>query len=203
MIAKLVLEKDTVLIEGPATSHQIMTKEMCPGLTSFRTPAEQQRALAEIALLPEGMVYLAHTQAKVVGYITFHYPDPLERWGQIKMKEILEFGAIEVCPQWRKKGIASNLLRLGFSNPVVEDYIVISTEYYWHWDLEGTGLNVWEYKNMVDCAFAEVGFQSVATDDPEIIAHAANSLMVRYGNNVAEREIIKFEGYLFLNKRMY
>ncbi len=23
----------------------------------------------------------------------------------------------------------------------MEDYLVITTEYYWHWDLKGTGLN--------------------------------------------------------------
>ncbi len=28
----------------------------------------------------------------------------------------------------------------------MEDYIIITTEYYWHWDLKGTGLKVWEYR---------------------------------------------------------
>jgi acetoin utilization protein AcuA len=203
VISKLILEQGTVLLEGPVSKGQILSKKMCSGLASFRSPAEQQKALADIAGLPEGMVYIAHIEEKIIGYITFHYPDPLERWGQIKIKELLEFGAIEVCPGWRNKGIAKSLLRIGFSNPVVEDYIIISTEYYWHWDLEGTGLNVWEYKSMIECALEEVGFQLVSTDDPEIISHPANSLMVRYGENVLEKTVIKFESYLFLNKRMF
>ena len=29
----------------------------------------------------------------------------------------------------------------------MEDYIIITTEYYWHWDLKGTGLNVGNTKS--------------------------------------------------------
>ena len=32
----------------------------------------------------------------------------------------------------------------------MEDYIIITTEYYWHWDLKGTGLNVWEYRKIME-----------------------------------------------------
>ena len=32
----------------------------------------------------------------------------------------------------------------------MEDYLVITTEYYWHWDLKGTGLNVWDYRKMME-----------------------------------------------------
>ena len=32
----------------------------------------------------------------------------------------------------------------------MEDYIIITTEYYWHWDLKGTGLNVWEYRKVME-----------------------------------------------------
>ena len=32
----------------------------------------------------------------------------------------------------------------------MEDYLVITTEYYWHWDLKGTGLTVWDYRKMME-----------------------------------------------------
>ena len=61
----------------------------------------------------------------------------------------------------------------------MEDYIIISTEYYWHWDLKGTGLDVWQYRKIMEKMMAAGGLEPAATDDPEICSHPANCLMVR------------------------
>ena len=63
----------------------------------------------------------------------------------------------------------------------MENVIVYTTEYYWHWDLEGTGLSVWDYRAMMENFMKEAGMVWFATDDPEICAHPANCLMVRIG----------------------
>ena len=60
----------------------------------------------------------------------------------------------------------------------------ITTEYYWHWDLEAAGLNVWEYREMMEKLMKTVDMVWFATDDPEICAHPANCLMVAHRQRV-------------------
>ena len=112
--------------------------------------AKQHQALIEIAGLSEGRIISARQGHIIVGYATFLYPDPLERWSEIKMNNLIELGAIEVIPQFRGSGVGKNLLLVSLMDDVMEDYIIITTEYYWHWDLKGTGLNVWEYRKIME-----------------------------------------------------
>ena len=51
-------------------------------LTHFDQPAQQHKALVEIAKLPEGRIIIARELNEVVGYVTYVYPDPLERWSE-------------------------------------------------------------------------------------------------------------------------
>ena len=77
------------------------------------------------------------------------------------------------------------MLKTAFADPAMENYIVISTEYYWHWDLKGTGLSVWEYRKVMEKVMGSVGNESgLPPTDPEITAHPANCLMARIGKNV-------------------
>ena len=71
--------------------------------------------------------------------------------------------------------------------------VVITTEFYWHWDLQGSGLNVWEYQKMLTKLFGSVGFKRRHTDDPEILEHQANMLMVRFGKRVNQAYIKAFD----------
>jgi len=94
-------------------------------------------------------------------------------------------------------------LIVSMMDDAMEDYIIITTEYYWHWDLKGTGLNVWEYRKMMEKMMNAGGLEWYATDDPEICSHPANCLMVRIGKRVDNESIQKFDQLRFTNRFLY
>ena len=59
--------------------------------------------------LPEGRIIIVRDQETIVGYCTILYPDPLERWSQGKMENLIELGAIEVIPKFRGTGVGKTL----------------------------------------------------------------------------------------------
>ena len=188
---------------GPVMADQIEELEMDGGLCAFRRPSDQKKALIEIAQLPEGRIILAIYQNTIVGYVTFLYPDPLERWSQAKMNNLLELGAIEVSARFRHNHVAENLLKLAFNDDAMEDFIIYTTEYYWHWDLKNTGLSVWDYRKLMEKMMSTVGLEWFATDDPEICSHPANCLMVRIGKRVPMESVHEFDSIRFQNRFMY
>jgi acetoin utilization protein AcuA len=200
---ELKTPKGTLLIEGPVAPEALARYEFHRDLTSFRPPAQQHKALIEIAKLPEGRIIIARRGDMIVGYVTFLYPDPLERWSEGNMENLLELGAIEVIPEFRGFGVGKNLLIVSMMDDAMEDYIIITTEYYWHWDLKGTGLNVWEYRKVMEKMMNAGGLVWYATDDPEICSHPANCLMVRIGKRVDPDSIQRFDRLRFMNRHMY
>lgn len=194
---------EPLLIKGPVTGDEVLRQPFHPGLTAFRPPDEQQRAIAEIADLPEGRIIQATTRDHVAAYVTFLYPDPLERWSEGQQQDLLELGAIEVAPPYRASGLGKKLLATAFADDYMEHYIVISTEYYWHWDLKGTGLSIWEYRKVMEKVMGSVGMEAYATDDPEITAHPANCLMVRIGRHVPPSSVEQFNRLRFHNRFLF
>lgn len=190
--------KGTVTLEGPASKETIAELRMNDKLTNFRLPEKQKKALQEISELPTGMVYIARHEDEIIGYITFHEPDEYSRW--VKHPKVLEMGAIEISSDWRRCKVAQNLLKYSFSNPVLEDYIVITMEFCWHWDVNGTGLDIWDYQRMLTRLFGTVGLIKVPTDDPDILEHPANVLMARIGKNVSKEDRALFETMTFEGK---
>lgn len=183
-------------LEGPVHPKHISLTEFDSGLKAFRPPHQQKKALLQIAQLEEGRVFIARLEQRVIGYVTFHKPDTFERWAN-GPKELIELGAIEVAPYYRQFGVAKKILEVAFMNLEMEDYLVIATEYYWHWDLDGTGLLIWEYRKVMEHLFSHIGMVIKETDEEEIISHPANMLMVRYGKNVKYTAILDFEQILF------
>ncbi len=192
-----------LVIEGPVPADRLSTYAMHPSLDAFRRPSEQHIALVEIAELEEGRIILARHDDTVVGYVTFHYPDELERWSEGGMEDLIELGAIEVADEYRSFGIGKRMIRLAFAEEQLENVIVYTTEYYWHWDLEGTGLNVWDYRSMMENLMKTSGMVWYATDDPEICSHPANCLMVRIGKDVPLSSIERFDSVRFHDRFMY
>ncbi|KGR77677.1 GNAT family N-acetyltransferase [Ureibacillus sinduriensis] len=192
-----------VTIEGPVPSEQLEKYTFHHDLVSFRPPEQQQKALVEIAKLEEGRIIIIRNNETVVGYVTYLYPDPLERWSEDQIENMIELGAIEVIPSYRGCGAGKKLLHVSFMDDAMEDYLVITTEYYWHWDLKGTGLNVWEYRKMMERLMRNVDFEYYATDDPEITSHPANCLMARVGKRVNDETIERFDRLRFKNRFMY
>jgi acetoin utilization protein AcuA len=192
-----------LIIEGPVTPEKLASYEFHEDLIAFRPPAQQRKALIEIAGLPEGRILIARTHDTIVGYVTFLYPDPMERWSEGKMENLIELGAIEVVPEVRGSSVGKTLLQVSMMDKMMENYIVITTEYYWHWDLKGTGLNVWEYRKVMEKMMNAGGLEYYATDDPEISSHPANCLMARIGKHIDAESVQKFDQLRFHNRFMY
>jgi acetoin utilization protein AcuA len=200
---ELKTPKGNIIIEGPVPASELIDLEFHEDLTAFRIPEKQHKALVEIADLPEGRIIIAREDNTIVGYVTYLYPDPLERWSQGKMEELIELGAIEVIPKYRGASVGKNLLRVSMMDDAMEDYIIITTEYYWHWDLKGTGLNVWEYRKIMEKMMNAGGLEYYATDDPEISSHPANCLMARIGKRIESDSVQSFDRLRFMNRYMY
>lgn len=192
-----------VFVEGPVLSEHLATYTLHEDLTAFRPSKQQHEALVDIAKLDEGRIIVIRQGDVVVGYVTYLYPDPLERWSEDRIDNMIELGAIEVIPAFRGTGAGKKLLAVTFMDEEMEDYLVITTEYYWHWDLKGTGLNVWDYRKMMERMMSSAGFEYYATDDPEITSHPANCLMARVGKRVGQDTLERFDRLRFKNRFMY
>ncbi|MFC7681648.1 GNAT family N-acetyltransferase [Paenibacillus sp. GCM10028914] len=196
-------EDRRLIIEGPVSPQRLSALNMHPDLNAFRRPAEQHEALVEIAGLPEGRIILTRDEETIVGYVTFHYPDEQERWSQGKMEDLIELGAIEVAQDYRSLGLGQKMIQTAFEDGQMEQYIVFTTEYYWHWDLKGSGLSVWDYRKMMERLMKVVEMEWYATDDPEICSHPANCLMVKIGKQVPLSSQEQFDRIRFQQRFMY
>ncbi|MGG1575550.1 GNAT family N-acetyltransferase [Fictibacillus sp. NRS-1165] len=192
-----------VIIEGPVSPEHLAAYEFHAGLEAFRPPHQQRHALIEIAGLDEGRIIIARNKETIIGYVTYVYPDPMERWSQGNMENLLELGAIEVISDYRNCKIGKSLLKVSMMDNAMEDYIIITTEYYWHWDLKGTGLSVWDYRKVMEKMMNAGGLEYMATDDPEISSHPANCLMVRIGKRITMDSVQRFDQIRFQNRFMY
>lgn len=201
------LEMDTrhgkAIVEGPVTPENLSSYTLHEDLKAFRPSHQQHEALIEIAKLVEGRIIVIRQDQLIVGYVTYLYPDPLERWAEDRIPNMIELGAIEVIPAFRGTGVGKKLIEVSFMDDSMEDYLVITTEYYWHWDLKGTGLSVWEYRNMMERMMTPTNFEYYATDDPEITSHPANCLMARVGSRVESETLERFDRLRFRSRFMY
>lgn len=191
------IKEDILFIHGATSAKDLARLNFDFQLKTFRPAKKQKEALIQISKLDNGKIVTAQLKDNIVGYVTFHSPDKFERWSA-GPSQILELGAIEVSPLIRKAGIARNMLEVAFCDYLMENYIVFATEYYWHWDLEGSGMHVWEYRDMMRRLMEHVGMVVTETDEEDINSHPANMLMVRYGKNIKNSTIIDFEKLLFL-----
>ncbi len=195
--------QSSLFIEGPVEPSALRSYTMHETLDAFRRPLDQHKALVEIAELPEGRIIIAREHTTIIGYVTFHYPDEFEQWSQGNMVDLVELGAIEVADPYRNYGLGKDMIKLAFAEQQLDNVIVFTTEYYWHWDLDGSGLNVWDYRKMMEKLMKTVDMVWFATDDPEICAHPANCLMVKIGPEVPLASIEQFDSVRFRNRWMY
>lgn len=192
-----------LIVEGPVSSEIIANLEFHEDLIAFRPSPQQHKALIEIAKRPEGRIIIVRAFNEIVGYVTYVYPDPLERWSEGNIENLIELGAIEVIPKFRAGGVGKALLNVSMMDDAMEDYIIITTEYYWHWDLKGTGLTVWEYRKLMEKMMNVGGLKHYATDEPEISSHPANCLMARIGERIESETIQQFDHLRFQNRFLY
>jgi len=178
-------------VEGPVSAEDLLKLKMNQGLNNFRPYEKQHKALVTISRLDPGRVYVARGGDEIVGYITFHKPDEFSRWHRHPL--VLELGGVEVAAHWRRHKVGSALLKYIFSDSYWEDLIVISTEYARHWDVAGSGMDVWGYRGMLDRFFGQAGFMPIFTTDPDIMDHPASVLMARVGYRVDLDQMMRFD----------
>ena len=177
--------KGPVHIEGPVSQAELERYHLDEGLKKFRPALQQMQALIGIAGMPESFVYIARHGMTIVGYVTFLPPDIYLCWGTEPLPGMLELGVIEASPEWRRMGIGGQLMREAFKDERFEDYLIISMEFAWHWDLDNSGLSLWKYRKMLTGVLAGFGFELWHTNDPDILSHPANTFMVRTGRQVS------------------
>ncbi|WP_317890181.1 GNAT family N-acetyltransferase [Paenibacillus sabuli] len=202
-VNRLSSKEGELLVEGPVAPDVLAGWSMHTDLDAFRRPRDQHEALVEIAALEEGRVIVTRDDTTIVGYVTFHYPDELERWSEGNMDDLIELGAVEVSNSYRALGLGKHMIRSAFADSQLDNAIVFATEYYWHWDLEGNKMNVWDYRKMMENLMKSVDMVWFATDDPEICSHPANCLMVRIGKEVPLSSVEKFDRVRFRQRFMY
>jgi len=189
-----------VRIEVCAPPERIAGLKMHPELNIFRPPERQKQALVGIAASPDGCVTLATDGDQIVGYAAFHRPDPFERWGRDQTGGIYELGAVEVAPAYRGQGLARRMLEATFQTGRFDDKVVVAALYYWHYDLERTGLSAFAYRDLLERLYKSVGFSVYPTDDPDIYAHVENALMARIGPRAPEEVKESFEALRFTHE---
>lgn len=132
----------------------------------------------------------------IVGYGACWYPGPGERWSKLG-KLMYEMGALEVSRNFRKLNIAGRIFGLIMEDDFFEDKIAYMNGFSWHWDLDGTGLTLAEYRRMMLGFLKDHGFQECYTNEPNISLREENFFMVRIGPGVSEEDRVRFRDLRF------
>jgi acetoin utilization deacetylase AcuC-like enzyme/GNAT superfamily N-acetyltransferase len=187
--------KDYDTLRGP-----VLFRDFCPpslverlradkGLRAFaRLPEREHQLLLDIAKSPDCALALAHTpDGEIVGEVTIA---PADEWweGIDNLYEV----AFEVSSDWRGMGIARNLLAFALELNALEDMILFALGLSWHWDIEGVGISVYRYREVIVKLFASQGFKEYPTTEPNVSTEPANVLMARIGKRVDPRVANQF-----------
>jgi len=193
--------KRTFAVEGPVAPSRLGELTIDPLIKNFRPSDVQKKALMQIASDETCKVFVAVSDNEIIGYVAFHRPHELTRWSRLPF--ILELGAIEISPNWRNRGVAKALVLAAGEHGFMESHVVTSLEYAWHWDLKGTGLDIWSYQNVLSRLFGSIGFEIFRTDDPDILEHPASIFMARIGKDISEEQRGQFYDLLFLGEKRF
>jgi acetoin utilization protein AcuA len=179
-------QKEAAEFADRCTPEFLQALAPAPGIGAFsryspQAADRQHAALIKVASLAHGRVLVAHRGRHLVAYLTFHPPEDESRWASLPPGKILELGGIEVARSFRGMGLARRLMDQAFASPDFDDVIVYAQALTWCWDLEGTGMSMADYREMMLRLFGAYGFESYATDEPNIRYHRASILLARKG----------------------
>jgi acetoin utilization deacetylase AcuC-like enzyme/GNAT superfamily N-acetyltransferase len=179
---------------------QVLLRDFCPpsfverlkaddGLRAFaRLPEREHRLLVGIAKSPDCALALAHTPAgEIVGEVTLA---PGDAWWD-GIENVYEV-AIEVSSNWRSMGIAKGLLAFALELDALEDMILFAIGLSWHWDIEGLGITVYRYRQLIASLFVSQGFVEYPTTEPNVNMEPGNILLARIGSRVDQRLASQF-----------
>lgn len=149
-------------------------------------------AFETISCRKEGRVTLALLEPNlVVGYGTCWYPEPDERWSVLG-ELMYEMAAVEVSRNFRSVQLASRILEISLNEDFFEDKITYMCGFSWHWDLEGSGINAVQYRQMMMRLYSRVGFREVYTNEPNVALREENLMMIRVGLRVTPEDRQRF-----------
>jgi GNAT superfamily N-acetyltransferase len=159
------------------------------GMRAFaRRPEREHQLLMNIAGRGDSALTLAYTpEGKIVGQVTVA---PADAWWT-GLEHVYE-AAIEVSSNWRRQGIARQLLAFAGQQEELENMILLAMGLSWHWDTEGLGLNSAHYRELIAWLFASQGFVEYLTSEPNIRMDPTNIFLARIGRNVDQQTINAF-----------
>ncbi len=134
---------------------------------------------------------------RIIGFGILKYPPREERWHRVGEKIAMEVSVIEVSRDWRSFRIARDIMDLLLDHPLREEKIFYMVGYSWTWDLEGTGLDVMEYRDTLIRLFSRYDFQIFQTNDPNVMMRPENLFMARIGENIPEETQKRFKMVCF------
>jgi acetoin utilization protein AcuA len=134
---------------------------------------------------------------RIIGFGVLAPPSADERWARLQPQVMIEVKAIEICRDWRSRGLARELVGQMLSDPKLERKIVYFVGYSWTWDLDGTGLTAQQYRKVLIDLFEPFGFQEFATNEPNICLKPENIFMGRIGDAVDDKTRTAFKWMLF------
>jgi acetoin utilization protein AcuA len=151
-------------------------------LEAFETIARRKEGRVTLALLEPDLI---------VGYGTCSYPASDERWSALG-ELMYEMAAVEVSRNFRSLQLAGRILEATMNEDFFEDKITYMCGYSWHWDLEGSGVNAVQYRQIMMKLYSRVGFREVYTNEPNISLREENVMMIRVGSRVSEEDRKRF-----------
>jgi hypothetical protein len=171
-----------LILRERAPASLLRRLQVAADMHAFTRNAEREAALLRlIATRPEANLTVAYTpEGEIVGEATLA---PAEgRW--IDVENVYEL-AVQVARSWRRAGLGEMLVRFVTEPDYIEELILIALGVSWHWDLQGTALNPYAYRDVLVRTFAGGGFRPYATDDPDITAGEGSVLLARIGRRVS------------------
>ena len=163
----------------------------------YKSLYTKRESLEENAIGEHTNVTIATMDNTIIGFGVLNYPDEGERWLDMGMGVMMEVKAIEVCRRFRSLGIATQILNMLVTHPLIENMIVYMVGYSWTWDLDASGKSAFDYRNMLIRLFEPFGFQELQTNEPNICLKPENLFMARMGSGVSAENRKKFKWLRF------
>ena len=174
--------------------------ELDDGLGSFAhysSIINKLEVFEKVAAEEGGRVTLALIDGKtIVGYGACWHPGADERWSKLG-KLMYEMGALEVGRNFRSLQVGKRIFQAVMEDDFFEDKIAYMNGFSWHWDVDGSGLTLAQYRRMMIHLLKDHGFQECFTNEPNIALRQENFFMVRIGSRVSDEDRKRFRDLRF------
>jgi len=182
---------------GPGSFSGLKLDAGIGNFSHYSSIIQKLEVFEKVASAKDGRVALAVKERDtVVGYLVCWYPEAAERWS--KLGDLMyEMGAVEVSRNFRHVNVAHKMISLILADDFFEDKIAYMNGFSWHWDLDGSGLTMAEYRKMMMNLLMGHGFQEYLTNEPNIALREENIFMARIGSRVSAEQQQRFRNLRF------